>query len=60
MPKAPSWSKLYYSDIVHYHLCVEFKKYNKLFNTAKKKQTHRHRGLTSGYQWRVGNTRVGE
>ena len=60
MPKAPSWSKLYYSDIVHYHLCVEFKKYNKLFNTAKKKQTHRHRGLTSGYQWRVGNTGVGE
>ena len=60
MPKAPSWSKLYYSDIVHYHLYVEFKKYSKLFNTAKKKQTHRHRGQTSGNQWRVGNTGVGE
>ena len=60
MPKAPSWSQLYNSDIVHSHLYVELKKYNKLFNTAKKKQSHRHREQTSGYQWRVGNTGVRE
>ena len=30
---------------------IESKKYNKLMNIAKKKQTHRHREQTSGYQW---------
>ena len=37
-------------NIVGYHLHVESKKYNKLVNITKKKQTHRHRGQTSGYQ----------
>ena len=27
------------------------KKYNKLVNKTKKKQTHRYREQTSGYQW---------
>ena len=30
---------------------VESKKYNKLVNITKKKQTHRHREQTSSYQW---------
>ena len=29
---------------------VESKKYNKLVNITKKKQTHRYRKQTSGYQ----------
>ena len=31
------------------------KKYNKLVNITKKKQAHRHREQTSGYQWEGGN-----
>ena len=31
------------------------KKYNKLVNTMKKKQTLRHREQTSGYPWGEGN-----
>ena len=34
---------------VCYHLHVESRKYNKLVNTTKKKQTHREQ--TTGYQW---------
>ena len=30
------------------------KKYNKLVNITKKKQTHRYREQTSGYQWEEG------
>ena len=37
-------------NIVGYHLYVESKKYNKLVNITKKKQTHRYREQTSGYQ----------
>ena len=32
-------------------LNVESKIYNKLVNKAKKKQTHRYREQTKGYQW---------
>ena len=39
-----------------YHLYVEAKKYNKLVNTAQKKQAHRYREQTSGYQWEGGST----
>ena len=40
---------------VWYHLYVESKKYNDLVNEAKKKQTHRYRENTSGYQVGVEN-----
>ena len=30
---------------------MESKKYNKLANITKKKQTHRYREQASGYQW---------
>ena len=33
---------------------MESKKYNKLVNKTKKKQTLRHREQTSGYQWGEG------
>ena len=33
---------------------MESKKYNKLVNITKKKQTHRYREQTSGYQWGEG------
>ena len=33
---------------------MEFKKYSKLVNIIKKKQTHRHREQTNGYQWGGG------
>ena len=36
-------------------LNVESKKYNKLVNITKKKQTHRYREQTSGYQWGEGS-----
>ena len=43
---------------------MESKKYNKPVNIAKKKQTHRCREPTSGYQWvwgkGRGSIRVGE
>ena len=43
---------------------MESKKYNKLVNVTKKKQTHKYREQTSGYQWGVmerqqGNGGVG-
>ena len=42
------------TNTVCYHLYVESKKYNKLVNKTKKKQTHRYREGTSGYQWGEG------
>ena len=39
-----------------YHLYVESKKYNKVVNIAKQKQTHSYREQTSGYQWGEGRT----
>ena len=40
---------------------MESKKYNKLVNITKKKQTHRYREQTSGYPWgeRGGQNRSG-
>ena len=38
------------TNTVWYHLRVESKKYNTLVNITKKKQTHRYREQTSGYQ----------
>ena len=38
----------YYMILLRY---VESKKYSKLVNITKKKQTHRYREQTSGYQW---------
>ena len=34
---------------------MDSKKYNKLINITKKKQTHRYREQTSGYQWGEGS-----
>ena len=42
------------TNTVWYHLCVESKKYNKPLNITKKKQTHRYREHTGGYQWGEG------
>ena len=42
---------------------MESKNYNKVVNITKKKQTHRYREQTSGYQWgewERGNIGVGE
>ena len=39
---------------------VESKKYNKLVNKMKKKQTHRYKELTSCYQWGGAILGVGE
>ena len=38
------------TNAVWYHLGVEFKQYNKLVNIMKKKQAHRYREQSSGYQ----------
>ena len=47
------------SLICVYHLYMESKKYNKLVNKTKKKQTHRYREQTSGYQWgEVGRGKI--
>ena len=46
----PSKISLIKTNIVRYHLHVESKKYNKLMNLTKKKQTHKYREQTSGYQ----------
>ena len=42
--------------------CGIYKKYNKLVNITKKKQTHRSREQTRGYQWGggEGQDRMGE
>ena len=42
------------TNTVWYHLYVESKKYNKLVNKTKKKQTHTYREQISGYQWGEG------
>ena len=34
---------------------MESKKHNKLVNITQKKQTHRYREQTSGYQWGEGS-----
>ena len=58
MPFAETWKDLeLLSEIIRqrktntagYHLYVEPKKYNKLVDITKKKQTHRYREKTSGY-----------
>ena len=38
-------------NTVRYYSHMESKKYNKLVNIIKTKQTHRYREQTSGYQW---------
>ena len=38
---------------------MESKKYNKLVNITKKKQTHRYREQTSGFQFGGGGTICG-
>ena len=43
------------TNIIFYNLYMESKKYEKLVNIIKK-QTHRYREQTSGYQW--GERRV--
>ena len=47
------WAKTEKTNTVWYHLHVESKKYDKLMNITKK-QTHRYREQTSGYQWGGG------
>ena len=42
------------TNTVCYHLYAESTKYNKLVTITKKKQTHRYREQTSGYQWGEG------
>ena len=37
---------------------MESKKYNKRVNKTKKKQTHRYREQTSGYQWGGGRGNI--
>ena len=37
-----------------YHLYMESKQYNKLVNITKKKEIHRFREQTIGYQWGEG------
>ena len=39
------------TNTISYHLYAESKKYDKLINITKKKQTHRYREQNSGYQW---------
>ena len=39
-------------NTVCYDLYVESRKYNKLVNITKKKQTHGYRNQTSSYHWR--------
>ena len=45
------------TNTVCYHLHGKSKKYNKLVNITRKKQTHRYREQTSGYQWGEGRGR---
>ena len=42
------------TNAVCYHLYVESKKYNKLVNITKKKQTYRYGAQINGYQWGEG------
>ena len=47
------------TNTVWYHLYVEPKKYNKLVNITKQKQTHRFWEQISGYQWGCGRGSIG-
>ena len=42
-------------NIVCYNLCVKSNKQNKLVTKTKKKQTHKYRRQTIGYQWEERN-----
>ena len=42
------------TNTVWYHLYVEAKKYNKLVNITKKRQTHRYGEQTGGLWWGEG------
>ena len=64
-PRLSDWGLERWQKPVWYHLYVESKKYNKLVNITKKKQTHRYREQTGGYQmgdgrWGRGNIGVGD
>ena len=51
------------TNTVWYHLYMESKKYNKLVNITKKRETHRYREQTNGCQCGGGgggNTGVGK
>ena len=49
------WSRSHRERQILYDMAyVELKKYDKLVNKTKKKQTHRYREQTSGYQWGEG------
>ena len=47
------------TNTVYYHLYVKSKKYNKLVNITKKKQTNRYREQINGYQQGQGKYRGG-
>ena len=49
------WGAIAFSG---YHLYMVSKKYKKLVNITKKKQTPRYREQTSGYQWGEEGERV--
>ena len=42
------------NTVLYHSIQVESKKYNKLVNITKKKQTHRYGEQTSSYQWGKG------
>ena len=44
-------------QILYYITYVWNQNYNKLVNITKKKETHRYREQTSGYQWGEGSGR---
>ena len=46
-------------NTVSFHFFVESKKYNKLVNITKKKQTQRYRKQTSGYHGEKGRSKIG-
>ena len=50
-------SEVSQTNTVCYHSYVESKKYNKLVNITKKKQTHRYREQTNGCQGVGGVTK---
>ena len=52
--KTKSFCLTYMEYKSHTTYMWNLKKYNKLVNTTKKKQTHRYREQTSGYQWGEG------
>ena len=48
------------TNTILYHLHVESKKLQQLLNTTKKKQTHKYREETGGYQWKKGGGAISE